>query len=374
MRTRVPHILIAGTGAGGGIGRFERLLIAALGKLSERDALRFNSVWRRHHPAYLQPFGDVALNEAGRSAETSLRKFTGQLAAATLRDRPDLVLFTHVNLARAAPVARAFGGRRYAVIAYGVEVWSRLEMIRRRSLESASGVVAISEYTADRLVEHQRLQRRSIHVIPLALEPYWLEDAAGVSGSGKPWKMASKGGPRLLTVSRLEPSARDKGIHHVIQALPEVRSAIPGVCYHVVGDGPDRAYLERLAQDYGVMETVVFRGAISSDDLANEYRAADAFVLPSQREGFGLVFLEAMAHGKPVIARRATAVVEIVDDGKTGILVDNEQELAASIISVLSDADRARAMGQSGLERLQAAFSFDAFTAKIAAALNAFAK
>lgn len=370
MKANVPSILVVGTGSIGGIGRFEHLLIAALRQLSNRGALTFTSIWRRHHPDYLRASTDVQSDAGRHSVESRMPAFAIQIARAAARNRPDLVLFLHVNLARAAPVVRALGARRYGVVTYGVEVWSPLDSLRRTALHAASGVVAISEYTASQLVQHQGLASNRIRVVPLALEPHWLEQAA-VASPPSERLAASQTGPRLLSVARLDPAARNKGIELVIRALPQVRSAIPEVTYDVVGDGADRLYLERLADECGVSDAVDFRGLLSQRDLVEEYRRADVFVLPSRSEGFGLVFLEAMVHATPVIARRAAAAVEVVADGSTGILVEDQGDLAPAIISVLSSPDRARDMGNAGAERVRALYSFEAFTMRIEAALLA---
>ncbi len=344
--------------------------MAALYDLGQQGALRTDSIWRRAHPAYLHDLASNRAPDSGPAVEIRLPIFVAEIARAIVRHRPDLVLFTHVNLARAAPVGRALGGRRYAISTYGIEVWSPLDRLRRHAILGASQVLTISDYTAEQLERHHRLARSRLRVIPLALEPSWLDRARG---TWQPDEHPSTRGParRLLSVSRLVPADRYKGIDHVIRALPEVREAIPEVVYHVVGDGDDRAYLESVARESGVANAVSFRGLLSDDDLIEEYRHADAFVLPSQGEGFGLVFLEAMAHAKPVIARRAAAAAEVIVDGQTGVLVDDERALAPAMISMLRDPDRAHAMGRAGLERLREAYSFESFTSRIEAALVA---
>ncbi len=368
MNRHQPHILVVGTGSSGGIGRFERLLMTALEDLEQREVFRVDSIWRRSHPGYLQTSTNRSALE-GEQSETRMSVYVAQIATAVLRHRPDLVLFLHINLARAAPIARILG-RRYAITTYGVEVWAPLDRLRRRALRSATEVLAISEYTAEQLKRHQQLPPNPVRVIPLALEPHWLQEAAPSSQpSERP--IRGKRTHRLLSVSRLEPTARDKGIEQVIRSLPVVRATIPEASYHVVGEGQDRAYLEKVARDSGVADAVVFRGLISHEELIEEYRQAEVFVLPSQREGFGLVFLEAMAYAVPVVARRAAAAVEVIADGHTGILADDERDLAPAIISMLSDYTRAQAMGRSGLERVRKVYSFAAFTSRLEAALLA---
>jgi phosphatidylinositol alpha-1,6-mannosyltransferase len=131
----------------------------------------------------------------------------------------------------------------------------------------------------------------------------------------------------------------------VIRVLPHILLHVPPLEYHVVGEGTDLAYLEALATQCGVEHIVTFLGPVTHKQLVSEYTEADIFVLPSATEGFGLVFLEAMAHAKPVIARRAGASPEVVDHGTTGCLIENEAELASAIKDLLTNPARAARTG-----------------------------
>ena len=361
-----PRILVVGTGSGGGIGRFEQLLMASLHDLDRRRTFQVDSIWRRSHPAYLKRLAGSASPE---SSQTSMPIFVATIAAAVVHHRPDLVLFTHVNLARAAPVARVLGVRRYAISVYGGEVWSPLSSLRRHAVLGASQILTVSDHTAAQLERQVSLAPGRMRRIPLAVEPRWAEAARDSEPAAEAsWDPGSA--RRLLSVSRLVPADRYKGIDDVIRALPEVRAALPGVVYHVVGDGEDRAYLESVASRSGVGDAVIFRGLLSHDDLMAEYQQADVFVLPSRGEGFGLVFLEAMVYAKPVIARRAAAAVEVIADGETGVLVDDERGLPAAMISLLVEPDRALAMGLAGRRRAREVYSFERFTSRVEAALH----
>ena len=369
MTREPPYILVVGSGAVGGIGRFERNLMAALDDLSQRGIVRVDSVWRGHHPAYLQISADERAPERSSAFGTRKPIFAARIAHAVIHGHPDLVVFSHVNLARIAWLARA-SGARYVVWTHGIEVWSPLSKPRRSALLRAAGVVAVSEYTADELERHQGLPRNWVRVIPHAIEPRWLETAIDLRTSGDR-SPAREHTPRLLSVSRLDPSNRDKGIDAVIRALPTVLATVPTVTYHIVGDGKDRDYLTQLAVECGVADATVFRGAVSHAELTSEYRRSDVFVLPSGIEGFGLVFIEAMAYAKPIIARRAGAAAEVGVDGRTGILVDDDRGLAPAMISLLCDSNRAREMGLAGLGRVMETYSFEAFRSRIEAALLA---
>ena len=118
----------------------------------------------------------------------------------------------------------------------------------------------------------------------------------------------------------------------------------------VVGTGPDLARLELRARELGLGRRIEFLGHVAFDRLAGEYRRADIFCLPSLQEGFGIVFLEAMAAGLPIVAARAAAVPELVSDGESGILVapDSPGDLAAALDRLLSDPGERRRLGETG--------------------------
>jgi len=148
-----------------------------------------------------------------------------------------------------------------------------------------------------------------------------------------------------------------KGQDMVIRALPLVRAKFPTVRYMIVGQGPERLRLEKLAEQVGVRDCVTFAGPADDDELPKHYNDCDVFVMPSRDipaeasvEAFGIVYLEANACGKPVIGGRSGGAEEAVIDGVTGLLVDpwNIEELAEAINRLLSDGYFARELGENG--------------------------
>jgi glycosyltransferase involved in cell wall biosynthesis len=123
----------------------------------------------------------------------------------------------------------------------------------------------------------------------------------------------------------------------------------------IVGDGPCRRAWERLRDDLSLQGRVEFLGTISRRELADRYRRAAVFCLPSRQEGFGIVFLEAMAHARPIVAARAAAVPETVTDGEVGILADpnDPEEFSQALATLLADRDLRRRMGQAGRRRVE---------------------
>jgi hypothetical protein len=197
----VPRVLVVGTGARGGIGRYERLLTRALDELSDAGTLSVDYLWRRSHPAYL--LDEAATTELGSQDEKAIPAYALEIARATARVQPDLVLFLHVRLARVAPIVRALGVRRYAIAAYGDEVWQPLDLLCRAALNRAPGVFAISHHTASRIEEAQGRPAALTAVTPLSLDPSFVERLPPVTSRQSPLDT-----PRLLTVSRLEAGSR----------------------------------------------------------------------------------------------------------------------------------------------------------------------
>jgi phosphatidylinositol alpha-1,6-mannosyltransferase len=149
----------------------------------------------------------------------------------------------------------------------------------------------------------------------------------------------------------------------LITALPRLLTRWPELQLLAVGDGDDRAWLEDLAEKNGVIRHVHFLCGLSFAELAACYEACEMFALPSRGEGFGLVYLEAMAHSKPVIGGAHGGAPEVIEDGVTGYLVPHGDaaQLATSIETLLSDPAMAQKMGGRGRQRVEREFRFSVF-------------
>lgn len=198
----------------------------------------------------------------------------------------------------------------------------------------------------------------------------------GVDGAGIRARHGIGNGPVLLSVGRLQ--AR-KGHDVAIQAVARLAAQVPDVRYLIVGDGEERKRLEDLARVHASAH-VTFVGEVSESDLPKYYAASDIFLLPNRVErgdfeGFGIVFLEAAACGKPVIGGASGGVVEAVDDGRTGLLVDGARVDAVfdAIARLAASPDERRRLGDEGRRRAQDRFSWDAAAARVLAVHEAVA-
>jgi glycosyltransferase involved in cell wall biosynthesis len=227
----------------------------------------------------------------------------------------------------------------------------------RSNVHRADRVVVPSHYSADVAASLYGLAAERIAVVP---EPIDLDEWRRRFAAAE---RLTSSRPTVLSVARMYPRKR---LDDLLRAAALLRHRIPDVQVRIVGDGPERDRLGRLHVELGLGETVVLLGEVSRAQLSVEYVSADCFCLPTIQEGFGLVFAEAMAAGLPVVACRAAAVPEIVEDGRTGVLVTAKRpdELATAMERVLTNerlrkefADHARQRVEAyGLDRVARAF------------------
>ena len=213
--------------------------------------------------------------------------------------------------------------------------WERLNVRR------ADVVIAPSRYSADVARREYGLAAEKIAVVP---EPIELERWTSLFAAAAP---RPRGGPTILCVARMYPRKR---VGDLLEAAALLRPRTPRARVRIVGKGPEWEDAVRLHAKLGLGESVTLLGDVSRDRLAEEYVSADIFCLPSVQEGFGIVFLEAMAAGLPVVACRAAAIPEVVEDGVTGLLASPRDPagLARALEALAVDPERARAMGEAG--------------------------
>ena len=215
----------------------------------------------------------------------------------------------------------------------------------RRNTARADAVVVPSRYSAAVAAEVYGVPAARIGVVPEGIDlAAWRARLAAAP-------RRPRAGPTVLAVGR---TYARKRFPDLLQAAARLKPAIPGLRVRVVGKGPEWDALVRLHAELGLGDTVALRGDVTWDELAEEYVNADCFCLPSVQEGFGIVFLEAMAAGLPVVACRAAAVPEVVREGETGVLVPPRAPpaLADALADLLRSPERARALGGAARVRV----------------------
>ena len=261
-------------------------------------------------------------------------RFAGHLLGSNLTAPSSLIVVTHVNFAPAALILKLLRGQPYVVAAHGIEVWGPITPLRRWALRAASQVWAVSRYTRERLIADQSVPAERVIVLPNTFEEsrFMLGEKPNALLERYRLPLEVK---VILSVGRLAASERYKGFDRVIAALPEIAKQHPTVRYLIAGRGDDRARLEAQARAAGVADRVIFAGFVPVEELCAHYQLCDVFAMPSTGEGFGIVFLEAMACGKLVLAGNQDGSTEPLMDGQLGALV-NPNDLPA-ITATISD-------------------------------------
>jgi len=275
-------------------------------------------------------------------------RFGLRALALARRRRPRLAFLFHRNLLPLAPLLRAASpGTTLALLLHGVEAWRPPGALERRALAGVALRLAVSPQTGRAFAGES-----DVRPWPCSLPFDWPLPPPAAPQPRDPL--------RLLSVARLSRSDGYKGIDHTIEALARLPAGMARL--EVAGDGDDRPRLEALARERGVAPQVRFHGCVSDPELRGLYAACDVFVLPSGGEGFGIVYLEAMAFSRPSIAADAGGAPHAVRDGISGWLVPyaRPDRIAERLQALAGVPDELRRVGESARRLLEEEFSFPA--------------
>jgi len=326
---RVLALVTDAFGGHGGMAQYNRDLISSLAACDWiRDVIVLP--WAAAKSVEPLPSGVRQLPPVNGRAGFSFAALRSARAHAPI----DVVFCGHLFMAPIAALVSKLLGARLWVQVHGVEAWEELSLLHRRSIEMAALVTSVSRYSRRRLLGWVSIDPTRVKVLPNTVD---LRFQPGPKPGYLLERHRLHGRKVLITVSRLASSERYKGHERVIRLLPRVLTEQPNTVYLIIGDGDDRSRLEALAAELGVAETVWFAGSVLSEELPDYYRVADAFVMPSTGEGFGIVFLEAMASGIQVIGGDRDGSRDALCDGALGTLVDPEncEELISAIQAAL---------------------------------------
>ncbi len=266
-----------------------------------------------------------------RAARFERLPYSRAVMSESIRMKPDIVFCGHIYMAQLSWIAAKLAGAKLVLQAHGIDAWPRPSRLTHRACEQVTMILSVSRYTRDRILDWAAIPPERVVVIPNTVSDCF------TPGDGtalrREWSLEGK--KVLLTVGRMPSKDRCKGQDRVIESLPALIAVGHDVVYIVSGQGADRPRLEQLAHETGVSERVRFVGALPHEKLIEAYRMADLFVMPSTTEGFGIVFLEAMACGTPAMGLDADGSRDALADGELGTFAD-PNDLAGSISKALS--------------------------------------
>lgn len=316
-------------GGHGGIAQYNRDLIAALSDLPEVEEI---VAIPRYIPRSVEKL-PPKLNYCVEGAGGKIRYIKAVIKA--MRGKFDLVICGHINLLALAWMASIKNRSPLVVLVYGIDVWQpHKSLLVRVLLSRVDAFWTISEITRDKMVAWSKISTAHFHLLPnaIALDRYGVapKDAALTERYGLSKRKV------MMILARLASYERYKGVDELLEIMPILLTREPQLVFLVAGDGDDRPRLEQKAKMLGIADGVVFAGYVREQEKAAHFCLADNFVMPGRCEGFGFVFLEAMACGVPVVASSLDGSREAVRFGELGKVVNPDDRVALTEAIILT--------------------------------------
>ena len=292
--------------------------------------------------------------------------FISRIFIDVLFNKPDFIIVGHIHYGPVVQLIEKLFGIKYWIITYGMEVWDLHKKSEMNALKKSSKVITISEFTRDKITDSTGIDSSKISLVPCAVNDSRFSPD-NTDDSIRANLKIPKDAKVLLTVCRLESQEMFHSYDAVIDALVEIGHDAKDVHYILVGKGDDRARVENKINSLGISDRIHLVGYVDDEILPYYYTASDIFIMPSILEGFGIVYLEALVSGVPVIAGDRDGSKEAVFDERLGQLVDpyNANEVAQAIIQMVASLNqghyRAEVIRKLVLER----FSLSAYKSTV---------
>jgi phosphatidyl-myo-inositol dimannoside synthase len=312
----------------GGIQKMTRTLAHSLHLLAQGNSWDFN-LWSLYDsnddlmPKYLpaEKFRGFGINRLDFISKTIISA-----------KKQDLIILSHINLAVIGLIIKAINPKcKVWLIAHGIEVWRPLSVLKKAFLKRCDSVICVSNFTKQQMVSRHNINEALCKVLNNAVDPFMKLPVKFV----KPAQLLkrynlNKNNPVIFTLTRLAATEQYKGHDQVIKVISRLKIKFPDIKYILSGqyDHREEIRIRKLITTYKVDEQVILTGFIDEIELADHFLLADLFVLPSKKEGFGIVFIEAQACGLPVICGNVDGSIDAICNGKLGKAI-NPDDLSA---------------------------------------------
>ncbi len=325
---RVLALVAEAYGSGGGIGQFNRHLLDAM---ALRDDLDVRALGLYGDTECGEPRGLVWKAPSRGKVTYALRSLGEALAF-----NPDVIISGLIGFGGLAVPLKILTRARLWSVTHGWEAWQPGPWGDNWGLRSSEMVTSVSRFTRDKLLAWLDGPRERVQLLPNTIDLDRFSPAPRPESLERRYDVSGK--KVLLTIGRLAAIDAYKGQDRVIRLIAELNERGGPVHYIIAGDGDDRPRLEELVSGLGVDRFVTFAGLVPDEVIEDLYNLADVFVMPSTGEGFGIVYLEAMACGCPVVAGNKDGSVDALADGELGRLVDPDDPaaLAEAILASLA--------------------------------------
>ena len=353
-------ILVITNDFGPRTGGIETFVIGLLERIKGQEVIVFTSAQgntAEYDQKWLDEFGIQVIRDRSKILLPSLRVTKRAKAIIQLHDIEVIVFGAAAPLALMAPALRKSGVEKIVALTHGHEVWWAkifpFNLAMKRIGKSVDHLTYLGEFTRNAIA--QSLTKKSadamVKIAPGIDTAHFIPQPDSIQ---KRITLGLENKKIIISVGRL---VHRKGQDKLIEAMPTILQSVPNAHLLLVGEGPYRSHLEKLANKLSLSERITFVGRILYDKLPNYLSAADVFVMPSRSrffglevEGLGIVYLEASACGIPVVAGNSGGAPDAVLEGVTGLCVDGTDvnHIAQAVIEICSDAKRASQMGAAG--------------------------
>lgn len=258
----------------------------------------------------------------------------------------DLIIISHVNLLPIGwLIKKIFSKKKLVMIAHGIEVWSIPLGYKKKMLTVCDEIICVSEFTRQKISEITELKKVKLSVINNCIDPFLNNKKNDVTVDLLRKRYGVLPEEKIMfTLTRMDANERYKGYDRVIEAMSGLTKLFPTLKYVIGGsyDEAEKKYVDDIIQQFNLKEKVVFTGFIKNEELNDHFLMSDFYIMPSYGEGFGIVFVEAMYFGLPVIAGNKDGSVDALLNGQLGILVDpmSVEEIKSAIEKIMSDTEK----------------------------------
>ncbi len=248
----------------------------------------------------------------------------------------DIILLSHIHLLTVGWIIKKMNPSvKVVLLTHGIEVWNRLSSIKRMMLNHCDQIWSVSEFTRSKLIGVNQVHPEKVKVFNNCLDPFLPHPVTGNSGEFREKYLIPESAKVMLTLTRLSVTERKKGYLDVISAMNLLSSELPQLYYVIAGgyNEDEKKVIISHARECKVAERVIIAGFIPDEALPNLFGSSDLYIMPSDKEGFGIVFIEALYYGLPVIGGNADGSADALKNGKWGAMVcpGNLGEIANAI-------------------------------------------
>ncbi|MDQ6812658.1 MAG: glycosyltransferase, partial [Bacteroidota bacterium] len=281
----------------------------------------------------------------------------------------DTIILGHINLSLTAwGIKKMFPGKRLILITHGIEVWNTVSGVKKFVIQNADQIFSVSAYTKETLTRVHKISGEKVAIFHNTIDPFFSYPVT----FDKPQYLIDRYKINadvsiIFTLTRLSASEKYKGYDKVIEVLPYLKNCVSDPKYIISGKADNTEYdrLTQLRKQNNLSENVVLTGFIKDEEVVDHFLLADVFIMPSRKEGFGIVFIEAMACGLPVIAGNKDGSADALQNGVLGQLIDpdSDAEMFQAMVNTLQDRARLEdvCVKKELQQKVKAAFGFDTY-------------